>query len=123
MVGRAVSNRAERRSEGSTSLPIFDRLAPSAPIADIAAQIEAWTKAGEVVLDLNGRGGWVARAAIAGQRRAANLESLSLTRLLADIVLRPNGEVTRVVVERDSGRVRRLRAARVRIRRPKTVRR
>lgn len=42
---------------------------------------------------------------------------------LADIVLRPNGEVTRVVVERDSGRVRRLRAARVCIRRPKTVRR
>jgi len=89
MVGRAVSNRAERRSEGSTSLPIFDRLAPSAPSADIVAQIEAWTKAGEVVLDLNGRGGWVARAAIAGQRRAADLESLSLTRLLADIALRP----------------------------------
>jgi hypothetical protein len=89
MVGRAVSNRAERRSEGSTSLPVFDRLAPPASIADIASQIEAWTRPGEVVLDLNGRGGWVARAAIAGQRRAADLESLSLTRLLADVVVRP----------------------------------
>ena len=89
MVGRAVTNRAERRSEGSSLLPIFDRLAPPASMADITAQIEAWTKPGEVVLDLNGRGGWVARAAIAGQRRAADLESLSLTRLLAEVVVRP----------------------------------
>ena len=89
MVGRAVTNRAERRSAGSSSLPIFERLAPAAPIAELVAQIEAWTRPGEVVLDLNGRGGWVARAAIAGQRRAAELESNSLTRLLADVVLRP----------------------------------
>jgi hypothetical protein len=89
MVGRAVTNRAERRKEGSSSLPLFDRLAPSAPIADIAFQIETWTRPGEVVLDLDGRGGWVARAAIAAQRRAADLESLSLTRLLADVVVRP----------------------------------
>jgi len=58
MVGRAVTNRAERRSEGSSLLPIFERLAPPASMADIAFQIEAWTKPGEVVLDLNGRGGW-----------------------------------------------------------------
>ena len=89
MVGRAVTTRAERRSLGSPSLPVFSRLAPSAPTAELVAQIEAWTKPGEVVLDLNGRGGWVARAAVAGQRRAADLESLSLTRLLADVVLRP----------------------------------
>ena len=89
MVGRAVTTRAERRNEGSSSLPIFERLAPSAPMADLAAEIEAWTKPGEAVLDLNGRGGWVARAAIVGQRRAADLESLSLTRLLAEVVLRP----------------------------------
>ena len=89
MVGRAVTNRAERRNEGSPLLPLFERLAPSAPMADLTAEIEAWTKPGEAVLDLNGRGGWVARAAIAGQRRAADLESLSLTRLLAEVVLRP----------------------------------
>ena len=89
MVGRAVTNRAERRSAGSSSLPIFERLAPAAPISELVAHVEAWTRPGEVVLDLNGRGGWVARAAIAGQRRAAELESSSLTRLLADIVLRP----------------------------------
>jgi hypothetical protein len=89
MVGRAVTNRAERRSPGSSMLPALERLAPSAGIGELVTQIEAWTKPGEVVLDLNGRGGWVARAAIAGQRRAADLESLSLTRLLADLVLRP----------------------------------
>jgi hypothetical protein len=94
MVGRAVTNRAERRSPGSSMLPAreragVERLAPAAPIAELVAQIEAWTRPGEVVLDLNGRGGWVARAAMAGQRRAADLESLSLTRLLADVVLRP----------------------------------
>jgi hypothetical protein len=89
MVGRAVTTRAERRNEGSSSLPIFERLAPPAPMADLTAEIEAWTTPGEAVLDLNGRGGWVARAAIAAQRRAADLESLSLTRLLAEVVLRP----------------------------------
>jgi hypothetical protein len=55
----------------------------------VAAQIEAWTRPGEVVLDLNGRGGWIARAAIAAQRCAADFESLSLTRQLADVVVRP----------------------------------
>ena len=89
MVGRVVTSRAERRSQGSSSLPIFERLAPAAPLADIAQLIEVWTKPGDVVVDLNGRGGWVARAAIAAQRRAADLESLSLTRLLADVVVRP----------------------------------
>ena len=49
MVGRAVSHRAERRNEGSLLLPVFGRLAPPAPIADIASHIEAWTKTGDVV--------------------------------------------------------------------------
>jgi hypothetical protein len=89
MVGRAVTHSAERRSESGRSLPIFERIAPAAAIADLAAEIEVWTKPGEAVLDLNGRGGWVARAAIAGQRRAADIESFSLTRLLAEVVLRP----------------------------------
>ena len=72
-----------------SSLPFFERLAPAAPAADLVAEIEAWTKPGEVVLDLNGRGGWVARAAITEQRRAADFESWPLIRLLADVVLRP----------------------------------
>ena len=71
------------------SLPAFERLAPPADAAELVAAIEAWTKPGEVVLALNGRGGWVARAAIAEQRRAADLETWPLTRLLADVVLRP----------------------------------
>ena len=39
--------------------------------------------------DLFGRGGWVARAAIDRQRRAISLESSPLTRMLAEVVLRP----------------------------------
>jgi hypothetical protein len=88
MVGRAATN-PEPRLAIVPSLPAFERLAPAAPAAELVAAIEAWTKPGEVVLDLNGRGGWVARAAIAEQRRAADFETWPLTRLLADVVLRP----------------------------------
>jgi hypothetical protein len=88
MVGRAATN-PERRVETVPSLPVFERLAPPAATADFVAQIEAWTKPGDVVLDLTGRGGWVARAAIAEQRRAADFEAWSLTRLLAEVVIRP----------------------------------
>ena len=88
MVGRAATN-PEPVLASIPSLPVFERLAPPASAAEYVAAIEAWTKPGEVVLDLNGRGGWVARAAIAEQRRAADFETWPLTRLLADVVLRP----------------------------------
>ena len=39
--------------------------------------------------DLFGRGGWVARLAVDRQRRAVSLESSPLTRMLAEVVLRP----------------------------------
>ena len=88
MVGRAATN-PEPGLVSVPSLPAFERLAPPAETEELIAAIEAWTKPGEVVLDLNGRGGWVARAAIAEQRRAADFETWPLTRLLADVVLRP----------------------------------
>ncbi len=88
MVGRAATN-PEPGLANVPSLPVFERLAPPAAAAELAAAILAWTRPGEVVLDLNGRGGWVARAAIAEQRRAADFETWPLTRLLADAVLRP----------------------------------
>jgi len=88
MVARAAAN-TEPRLASVPCLPFFERLAPPGPADDYVAEIEAWTKPGEVVLDLNGRGGWVARAAIAEQRRAADFEAWPLTRLLADVVLRP----------------------------------
>ena len=80
MVARAAAP-TEPRLVSIPCLPFFERLAPPGPADDYAAEIEAWTKPGEVVLDLNGRGGWVARAAIAEQRRAANFEAWPLTRL------------------------------------------
>jgi hypothetical protein len=88
MVGRAATN-PERRLDNVPSLPIFERLAPPAAAEDLVAEIEAWTTPGDVILDLAGRGGWVARAAIAEQRRAADFETWPLTRLLAEVVLRP----------------------------------
>ncbi|HEX5590585.1 MAG TPA: hypothetical protein VFX65_09875 [Candidatus Limnocylindrales bacterium] len=85
MVGRALLSRAE---PGFT-LPAFDRLAPPPPPELLAARIEAGSAPGDIVADLHGRGGWVARAAIDRQRRAYSLESNPLTRLLAEVVLRP----------------------------------
>jgi hypothetical protein len=77
------------RSEPGYSLPAFERLAPAPPPELLADHIEATTSPGDVVLDPSGRGGWVARAAVDHQRRAIALESNPLTRLLADVVLRP----------------------------------
>ena len=85
MAGRASLVRAEP----GFSLPFFDRLAPPPPPGLVAARIEAHTKPGDVVLDLAGRGGWVGRAAVDRQRRAVSLETTPLTRLLAELVLRP----------------------------------
>ncbi|HYN47504.1 MAG TPA: hypothetical protein VER83_01485 [Candidatus Nanopelagicales bacterium] len=70
------------------SLPIFARLAPALPAELIAARIEAATAPDDVVVDLFGRGGWVARAALALGRRAVSIETSPLSRLLADVVLR-----------------------------------
>lgn len=77
------------RAEPGFSLPFFDRLAPAPPPALVDARIEAHSGPGDIVLDLHGRGGWVAHAAIERQRRAVSLESSPLTRLLAELVLRP----------------------------------
>lgn len=85
MAGRAPSIRADP----GPSLPFFERFSPAAPPEVLAEAVAAWSRAGDVVLDLHGRGGWVARAAIAEQRRAASYESDPLTRLLAEVVLRP----------------------------------
>ena len=75
--------------EPGFSLPAFERSAPPPPPALVASRIELHSSAGDVVADLFGRGGWVARAAVDRQRRAISLESSPLTRVLADVVLRP----------------------------------
>src|SRR5919112_3215414 len=77
------------RGEPGFSLPFFDRLAPPPPPGLVASRIDAHTKPGDIVLDLAGRGGWIGRAAVDRQRRAVSLESTPLTRLLAELVLRP----------------------------------
>lgn len=70
-------------------MPAFERIAPPPPPDVIVAQLEAGSGPGDVVLDLHARGGWVARSAVDRQRRAVSLETNPLTRLLAEIVLRP----------------------------------
>jgi hypothetical protein len=77
------------RADVGGNLPVFERLAPAPTPALLAARIEAHTGPGDVVADLAGRGGWVARAAVDRQRRAVSIESSPLTRMLADVVLRP----------------------------------
>ncbi len=77
------------RSDAGASLSVLDRLVPPPPRDIVAERIERHSAIGDVVLDLHARGGWVARAAIDRQRRAISLESGPLTRLLAELVLRP----------------------------------
>jgi hypothetical protein len=85
MTGRADPSRLDP----GASLPAFERLAPAPPPTLLAARIEAHSGPGDVVADLAGRGGWVARAALDHQRRAVSIESMPLTRMLAEVVLRP----------------------------------
>ena len=70
-------------------LPALERLAPVPDLPTIEAELEARTKAGDIVLELHGRGGWVTRSAIDGLRRCFAIETTALTRLVAEIVLRP----------------------------------
>jgi hypothetical protein len=70
-------------------LPSFARFAPPPAQNILAAELESRTGPTDIVLDLHGRGGWVARAAISRLRRAYVYESNGLTRLLAEVVLRP----------------------------------
>ncbi len=85
MVGRLLLSRAE---PGFT-LPAFERLAPPPPPELVQARMEANSAPGDIVADLHGRGGWIARAAVDRQRRGFSLEASPLTRLLAEVVLRP----------------------------------
>ncbi len=84
-----MSGRGSSGAQAGESLPLFDRLAPAPPPSIVAARIDAHSGPGDVVADLFGRGGWVARAAVDRQRRAVSLESDPLTRMLAEVVLRP----------------------------------
>ncbi|HTK44947.1 MAG TPA: hypothetical protein VL749_06320, partial [Patescibacteria group bacterium] len=85
MVGRLLLSRAE---PGFT-LPAYERLSPPPPPELVHARLEANSAPGDIVADLHGRGGWVARAAIDRQRRGFTIETGPLTRLLAEVVLRP----------------------------------
>ena len=77
------------QSETGIALPAFEKSAPPPSPALVSARIDAHTSAGDVVADLFGRGGWIARAAVDRQRRGVSLESTPLTRMLAEVVLRP----------------------------------
>ena len=85
MVGRLLLSRAE---PGFT-LPAYERLAPPPPPDLVRARLEANSAPGDIVADLHGRGGWIARAAVDRQRQGFSLETGPLTRLLAEVVLRP----------------------------------
>ena len=77
------------RPQRGPVLPALERMAPPPPEAVVAAQIEAHTTPGDIVVDLHGRGGFIARSAINRLRRVYDIESSPLTRLVAEVVLRP----------------------------------
>ena len=84
MTPREIAGRPAR----PLALPIFERLAPALPPELLAAHVEAASAPDDVVVDLFGRGGWVARTALALGRRAVSVETSPLSRLLADVVVR-----------------------------------
>ena len=77
------------RPNPGPQLPAFERFAPPPPENVILAELDARTAPGDVVIDLHGRGGWVARNAIGALRRVYWCKSTALTRLLAEVVMRP----------------------------------
>ena len=85
MTGRPGPGSLEPRH----ALPVLDRLAPAPSAAHVVARIDEHTGPGDVVLDPFGRGGWIARSGLDRQRRVVSLESSPLTRMLAEVVLRP----------------------------------
>jgi hypothetical protein len=85
MAGRAFLDRA---APGFT-LPAFERLAPPPPPELVGTRIEAHSRPGDIVLDLHGRGGWIARAAVDRRRLGVSVETSPLAGLLAELVLRP----------------------------------
>lgn len=85
MAARDIAPRAASPLE----LPVCARLAPVLQPEVLAAELGARTRPDDVVLDLAGRGGWVARTALALGRRAVSVEATALCRLLADVVVRP----------------------------------
>ncbi len=84
-----MTGRGPHDAQPGSALPVFDRLAPAPPAVLIGSRIDHHTGPGDVVADLFGRGGWVARAAIDRQRRTVSLEASPLNRMLAEVVLRP----------------------------------
>ena len=77
------------RPDAGPQLPAFERFAPPPPDNVVVAELAARTAPGDVVIDTHGRGGWIARASISALRRVYACESTALTRLLAEVVLRP----------------------------------
>ena len=76
-------------SEPGRALPVLDRIAPAPPHNLVVSLIDGHTADGDIVADPFGRGGWIARAGLDRQRRVVSLESGPLTRMLAEVVLRP----------------------------------
>ncbi len=70
-------------------MPAFEGLAAPPSEHLVAAEIEARTVPGDVVIELHGRGAWVTRSALDRLRRVYDIESIGLTRLQAELVLRP----------------------------------
>src|SRR3990170_1858559 len=77
------------RPDRGPSLPSLDRFAPPPPMNLVVAEIEARSSPGDVVIDLHGRGGWIARAAIGRRRRPSPRDPAPPPRRAPDVVSPP----------------------------------
>ncbi|MEZ4597193.1 MAG: hypothetical protein R3C32_10455 [Chloroflexota bacterium] len=68
---------------------MLDRFAPAPPEDQVRRWIGMRSAGSDIVVELHGRGGWITRAAAEDLRRGYDLESTALTRLVAELVLRP----------------------------------
>ena len=62
------------RPHAGPQLPAFERFAPPPPDNVVAAELVAKTAPGDVVIDIAGRGGWIARGAVSALRRVYAFE-------------------------------------------------
>jgi hypothetical protein len=84
-----MADSSAARPDRGLLLPALARLAPPPNPDLVAAEVEHRTAPGDIVLELHGRGGWISRSAINRLRRAYDVETTPLTRLVSEVLLRP----------------------------------
>ncbi len=75
--------------EQGPSLPWFERFTVSPASNLVAAELDRRSRPGDIVVDLQDRGGWIARSGLQRLRRVHAFESNALAATIAEVVVRP----------------------------------